>query len=278
VLFQTPDTAEEWLQISKEFETKWNFPNCIGALDGKHVEITPPVNSGSDYYNYKNTFSVVLLAMVDANYKFIYVDIGTNGRISDGGVYGKSSLAEALHNNSLNIPTDRPLPGRNKPQPFVIIADEAFPLKANIMKPYSGRNAVSKERRIYNYRTSRARRIVENAFGILSNRFRIFLSPINLRPETVQLIVLASCALHNFLRDQVSANSDEDLVDTEDVATGVTVPGSWRQLVCNGSWSRLAADNSRRSTEYASEVREEFCAFFNNEGRVPWQDSMLEHC
>lgn len=173
---QTPNTVEEWRNVSEQFKSRWNFPNCIGALDGKHIVINPPVNTGSEYFNYKHTFSVVLLALVDADYKFLYVDVGTNGSISDGGVFGKSVLAQALYddNNALNIPCDQSLPGRPKPQPFVIVADEAFPLKPNLMKPYSGRNTTTNERRIFNYRLSRARRIVENAFGILAPDLELF--------------------------------------------------------------------------------------------------------
>jgi hypothetical protein len=163
------------------------------------VAIAPPLNSGSDYYNYKHTFSIVLMALVDADYKFTFVDVGTNGRISDGGVFGKTALAEALASNSLHIPSSTPLPGRQNPQPYVIVGDEAFPLKPYLMKPYSGRATnTNKERRVFNYRLSRARRIVENAFGILANRFRVLLHRITLDPERVQLIVLAACTLHNF--------------------------------------------------------------------------------
>lgn len=71
-------TAELWSKLAKEFETQWNFPNCIGAIDGKHVNIRAPWNSGSQFYNYKKIFSVVLLA--DANYRFVVVDIGAYGR------------------------------------------------------------------------------------------------------------------------------------------------------------------------------------------------------
>ena len=76
----------------------------MGALDGKHVMIRPPPNSGSFYFNYKHHFSVVLLALVDADYKFVCVDIGCNGRVSDGGVLKNSSLNSALEQNTFNLP------------------------------------------------------------------------------------------------------------------------------------------------------------------------------
>ena len=65
---------------------------CIGALDGEHITIRPPANSGSYYYNYKNAFSIVLMALVNASYRFIYVDIGCNGHISDGGIFKNCSF------------------------------------------------------------------------------------------------------------------------------------------------------------------------------------------
>jgi hypothetical protein len=71
---QVPSTEEEWKEVSNEFLIRWNFPHCIGAMDGKHVAIKCPANSGSNFYNYKNFFSIVLFAIVDADYKFLYVD------------------------------------------------------------------------------------------------------------------------------------------------------------------------------------------------------------
>lgn len=74
-IFQVPDSAQEWTQKAKEFQLKWNYPCCFGALDGKHIAIQQPPNSGSEYFNYKHFFSVLFLALVDANYKFVYVEV-----------------------------------------------------------------------------------------------------------------------------------------------------------------------------------------------------------
>ena len=78
------------------------------------------------------------MALVDANRRFIYVDIGCNGRISDGGVFSNTSLNDLLENptNPLNIPRPKPLPGCTTPIPYFIVADDAFPLSDYIMKPY----------------------------------------------------------------------------------------------------------------------------------------------
>jgi hypothetical protein len=107
-----PTPAEaEWENIATKFLNLWDFPNCIGALDGKHVEIVTPSNSGSNYFNYKKIFSVVLLASVDANYKFIAVDIGFYGKNSDGGIFANSKLGRGLENGKLHIPENKTLPG-----------------------------------------------------------------------------------------------------------------------------------------------------------------------
>ncbi|KAB0803454.1 hypothetical protein PPYR_00424 [Photinus pyralis] len=81
-----PTTKQEWCNIAQGFESKWQFINCGGAFDGKHIRIVPPPHTGAKYYNYKNFYSIVLMALVNSDYQFIYVDVGKNGRISDGGV------------------------------------------------------------------------------------------------------------------------------------------------------------------------------------------------
>lgn len=89
------------MKTGQSFEDKWNFPNCGGAIDGKHIRIRCPPKSGSYYYNYKKFFSTVLMAVVNADYEFIYVDIGTNGRVSDGGVIEKTEFYSLLKSDML---------------------------------------------------------------------------------------------------------------------------------------------------------------------------------
>lgn len=186
------------MNISKGFEEIWQFPNCIGALDGRHIKFRPPVSAGSYYYNYKGDHSIVLLAMPDAKYKILYCNVGINGRVSDGGVFRESGLSKALLNNSLNLPLNKALPGRMEKVPYVIIADDAFPLSYRIMKPFPSRG-LTYEQKVFNYRFSRARRIIESTFGILANKFRVLLNAINLNPCKVEIITLSCVVLHNYL-------------------------------------------------------------------------------
>ena len=157
--------------IANKFEDEWQFPNCIGAINGKHVEITCPPKSGSAYHNHMCYFSVVLLAVVDAENSFVAVDIRDLGSNSDGVIFSQSAFGLANTNN-LHIPPGRTLPGMLPAYkiPLVLIAEEAFPLQENMLCPYSGRKTMSLPPREdeFNFWLSRARRIIENAFGILT--------------------------------------------------------------------------------------------------------------
>lgn len=137
------------------------------------------------------TINVIMLALVDAQYCFLYVDVGSKGRASDSGVWDKCTLRQGIEDKILSIPPATSLPFVTNKSPFVIVGDDAFPLKTYLMKPYPGRN-MTEELRIFNYRLSRARRVSENAFGILVSKFRIFEKPIAARPETVKKVIFTT--------------------------------------------------------------------------------------
>ena len=143
------------------------------------------------------------MAIVNAEYQFVYIDVGINGRISDGGVLQNTTFFERLENSALHIPSSESVTGSSRNLPYVFVADDAFPLRTDMIKPFRQADLISKDRKVLNYRVSRARRTVENAFGILASRFRIFYTHINLEPENIDKVVKASCALHNFLIVQI---------------------------------------------------------------------------
>ena len=268
-----PSTEREWKAIVKEFEQYCNFPNCIGALDGKHVVMQAPARSGSTYFNYKKSFSIVLMAICNARYQFTLVDIGDIGRQSDGSVYGCSHLGFAIENNQLNIPNPAKLPNSDKVLPYVFVADDAFGLKRHMMKPFPSQN-LPLEERVFNYRLSRARRIIENTFGVAASRFRIFRRPIIANVEKVTLITKAVVALHNFLMASNSSNGysycPTNFID-QDSPSGLAV-GGWRNdendIMGLQPIGRIGSNNYSRD---AASVRQGFKEYFNSDGAVEWQ-------
>jgi hypothetical protein len=211
------------------------------------------------------------MALVNTNYEFLFIDIGTNGRVSDVGVFMKTALCAAINDGSLNLPTPAPLPGDDQVVSYAFVADEAFPLRKHIMKPFPFRR-LEFEERIYNYRLSRARRVVENAFGILANRFRVFLRPLMITPERAEYVVLAACSLHNMLRVH-APSAWLALLDKEDPLTHELTPGMWRT---DDTMHALTAMKGNNATNAAKAQRLYLKDYFNSPyGSVEWQNRMV---
>ncbi|WAR21006.1 hypothetical protein MAR_014980 [Mya arenaria] len=106
-----------------------------------------------------------------------------------------------------------------------ITKNDAFPLRQYMLKPYPHRH-LARDERFFNYRCSRARRVVENAFGILANRFRRLLTTLEMRPSTVTKTVMVCMTLHNLMRTRYPNIQNADL-DRED-EQGQFIAGAWR--------------------------------------------------
>ena len=280
-VLKAPSTQTQWRSIALEFFQMWNFPMCVGAMDGKHVMIQAPSNAGSEFYNYKGYHSIVLLAVCDAQYCFTLIDVGDAGRHSDGGIFANSTFGKQLLSQSLGLPPPEDI-GIGEVMPFCLVADAAFPLKANIMRPYPGKH-LNEDERIFNYRLSRARRVIENAFGILSTKWRIFRRPIVGHPEKAAAITKAACCLHNYL-----LLKNKTLVAEEQYycPPGYTDHEDRRGNLSNGRWRSSAKDQSglrplgRTSTNaYAKEaamIREKLKNYFvSARGQLPWQSVVV---
>lgn len=274
-MLQLPSTQEQWLHIAKRFEDQWNFPHCLGAIDGKHCILQSPIHSGSEFYNYKSTFSILLMGIGDADYCFVYADVGCQGRISDGGVFKNTSFYKKLDNNEIEIPNEESLPGRASKIPYVFVADDAFPLKNNIMKPFPGIQKKGSKERIFNYRLSRARRIIENIFGIMSAVFRVLRKPMLIEPHTQKAtkVVLCCVYLHNFLRKSHSSRNIYTPLGIFDAEVeGHVIEGSWRNDSNPSSFLPLNRVG-RKPSQSSHFIRQEFADYFKtNVGSVPWQD------
>lgn len=276
-----PTSQQEWLQISNRTFERWQFPNAFAAADGKHIQLIQPAKSGAEFYNYKGTFSIVLLALADYDYRFLYCDVGCQGRISDGGVFRNSEFYSSLQNGKLNLPNPQKLPllcdgweEPSTPMPFVFIADDAFSLTPYCMKPFP-QAGLTEEERIFNSRASRFRRIIENTFGIWVNRFRVFYSRMCLTPEKAIYITLASIALHNMLRTKSRESYTPPGFIDEVSINGEMTEGEWRNYTVPANIQPLPSTYARRATSEAIKIRNLFKEYFMGPGSVPWQWNIL---
>lgn len=249
------------------------------------------------------------MAVVDADYKFLAVDIGGYGSNSDGGIFKASQIGSALEKKRLNLPPPTKLPRSNNLAPFVFLGDEAFQLQENFFRPYSSKELNSKSR-VFNYRLSRARynlksfctmfnsinyqyhylyyfsiyfsprRCSENAFGILGARWRIFHRSITLAPENVDRVIKATVVLHNFLiskekhlRKKQKVYCPSGYADFTD-SLGEYHYGLWNDEPDNALFN-LQGTMARNSTEKAKQCRKLYMDYFwSEEGAVPWQWDM----
>ncbi|XP_068094158.1 uncharacterized protein [Hyperolius riggenbachi] len=249
-----PD-KKKWEEVSDKFHSKHQFPNCLGAIDGKHVRVVMPARSGSNYFNYKKFFSIVLMAVADADSKFVYIDVGAYGGNSDSRIFRNSRFGQKLFGGNLTLPDDKPWPGTTGPAyPYTFVADEAFGLTRNLMRPYAQRT-LNYDRRIFNYRLSRARKVVECAFGIMSNKWRVFHTAMHLKPQNAIAVIKAACILHNFV---------------------ITMEGTPVEETTFVPFTEIPAATTSRGTSTALSQRDKLCEYFVSEqGSVLWQDDQI---
>jgi len=235
-----------WNESVEGFSKVWGFPNCLGSIDGKHIKVKCPSNSGSSYFCYKNFFSIVLLAVVDPYYKFMVVDIGSYGRHSDSAIFENSAFFQQYIDGKTILPS-KPLPGTDNPVPHVFIGDEGFALQTYLMRPYPKATMISDiKKKNFNMRLSRARRVVENAFGILAMKWRAFLRSIETDVKTAECIVKAACCLHNY----IMIKNNNTFIESEEQTETIRALSDMRST-------------NRRTNTAAFEIREQFASYFN---------------
>ena len=198
-----------------------------------------PAHFSSTFFNYKGTHNVVPMAVCDAHYCFTLIDVGDAGRHSDGSVLCHSAFWQAMENGELSLPSDSNIEGILSPVPYFFVGNAAFPLKMYMLWPYPGRY-LPDSKRIFNYCLPRARRIIENTFGIIAAKFRIFQRPIVASPEKVTCITKAACSLHNYLKLSEVCNVTSNwlycppgYIKYED-RDGNLIPGDCRQEAADG--------------------------------------------
>lgn len=275
---QVPSTDAEWMEVVNGFDQRWHYPGCVGALDGKHIRMRKPAKSGSYFYNYKGYFSIILMALVNYNYEFIFTDIGAEGAASDGGVWRNCQLHQDLASGDVKLPPDVLLKGTNKTVCCHIVGDDAFPLSTNLMKPYAKRELTDREA-VFNYRCSRARRLVENVFGIAAARFRVLHTEISFNPLVTSRIVLAIATLHNIMRKvSGAAYIPPGMCDGQGNSFCVQ-PGTWRIQDGNTlQMTGLRGAHARNATNDAKNMRDAIADYFVTDlGKVSWQNDFIHN-
>ena len=155
-------------EIVEGLERCWGFPHAVGAIDGSHIPILKPVESASDYFNCICHYSVLMQAVVDFRGLFMDINIGWPGKVHDARVFANLSLYLTGSNGILLHNWTRCISGVDIP--LLILGDPAYPPLPWLMKPYLENASTTAKERNYNYRQSRARMVVENAFGRLKDR------------------------------------------------------------------------------------------------------------
>ena len=207
-----------------------------------------------------------MLALVDGQYKFRWVDVGTAGSCSVAQIFHTCHLKMKIDDDSIGFPDPAPIAQGGQDVPYFILADDVFSLKTWLMKPY-GRTMLTRGEKIANYRISRSRRVVENAFGILVSRFKVMMTTIELPTETVRDVVLTCVVLHNIFRSQYQGQHDGQQPGDDD---DDDVPGDGRLIggAADGGSDRNPAREAKRLRDYLKD-------YFNNKGAVAWQDGRI---
>lgn len=177
------------------------------------------------------------------------------GSNNDAGVFAHSDFGMAFNNGNVNVPQEELLPGSNVNCPFFLIGDGGFPLKNVLMKPFLRSANITISQQIYNYRLSHARIVIENAFGELSQTWRVNETTLPWKISTSEIVIMSTICLHNFLIDirlgQMDRWHQQDNV--------IQNPG------INGA-------NPRFNNIEAFRIREQLCEYvISLAGSVPWQ-------
>ena len=196
-----PTSEQDFTEAMVDMNQFWQFPWCWGAIDGCHIPIQCPPGGEEtckEYHNFKNFFSIVMMAIVDATARFMWVSVGFPGNSHDSIIFQSTQLWSDITEKKVIPEISQNIDGTDIYP--MILGDSAFPFRIWLMKPYS--NAVlSAEQHYFNYRLSRARMVSERAFGQLKSRWRVLYRKSSCQPDAVKCIALACVVLHNICID-----------------------------------------------------------------------------
>lgn len=187
--------GEQLTQVVDGFKSKWGMIQCGGSIDGCHIPVKPPALNHTDYYNRKGWYSIILQGVVDHEYLFRDVYVGWPGSVHDARVFVNSTAFKLA--NEGNILNGECVRIGDVDVPIFLVADSAYPLSTWLMKPFPHGSTLTQGQKNFNYHLSRARIVVENAYGRLKARWRRLCKSNDMNIQNIPTVITACCILHN---------------------------------------------------------------------------------
>ena len=204
-----PTTESEVKDKTSQFFNRYYLPQCLGAVDGTHIEIKQPSRNATDFINQKSRFSINVQACCNCSCQFMDVVVKWPGSVHDARMFINSSLNEKLKNGVIPKCSKSTVEGENPIQVY-ILGDPAYPLLPYLMKEYANGGSTAQEQ-YFGYKLCSARNVIECAFGRLKARFSALRRPMDINMDDLPTVIYSCFVLHNFCEQNKELVSDEQV-------------------------------------------------------------------